>query len=110
MGWSHETAPTVRPAGDVNIGRDRGDMAQGNCDDALHVLYDYLDDELTDENRKKIQHHLDDCPPCYEAFDFEAELRIVIAKKCVETVPEDLRRRVAESLEREREASGAADA
>jgi mycothiol system anti-sigma-R factor len=94
----------------VSIERDRGDMNEGNCDDALHVLYDFLDDELTDENRQKIKRHLDDCPPCYEAFDFEAELRIVIAKKCVETVPEHLRERVAEALEREHEASGAADA
>ena len=49
-------------------------MADGNCDDALHELYGYLDGELTVERRITIQHHLDDCPPCYEAFDFEAEL------------------------------------
>jgi len=76
-------------------------MADGNCDDALHELYGYIDGELTPERRNAIQHHLDDCPPCYEAFDFEAELRIVIARKCTETVPESLKLRIAEAISRE---------
>ncbi|MEY2448759.1 MAG: hypothetical protein QOH79_2235 [Acidimicrobiaceae bacterium] len=76
-------------------------MADGNCDDALHELYGYLDGELTPERRHNIQHHLDDCPPCYEAFDFEAELRIVIARKCTETVPDALKRRIADALANE---------
>jgi mycothiol system anti-sigma-R factor len=76
-------------------------MADGNCDDALHELYGYIDGELTPERRQSIQHHLDDCPPCYEAFDFEAELRIVIARKCTETVPDHLKLRIAEALRRE---------
>ena len=76
-------------------------MADENCDDALHELYGYLDGELTPERRTKIQHHLDDCPPCYEAFDFEAELRIVIARKCTETVPDSLKQRIAEAIAQE---------
>jgi mycothiol system anti-sigma-R factor len=76
-------------------------MADGNCDDALHELYGYLDGELTVERRITIQHHLDDCPPCYEAVDFEAELRVVIARKCTETVPESLKERIAEAIRQE---------
>ena len=76
-------------------------MADENCDDALHELYGYLDGELTAERRIHIQHHLDDCPPCYEAFDFEAELRIVIARKCTETVPESLKKRIADAISQE---------
>jgi mycothiol system anti-sigma-R factor len=73
-------------------------MAEGNCDDTLHELYSFLDGELTAEKRRLIQTHLDDCPPCYEAFDFEAELRIVIAQKCRDEVPEALRRRIADAI------------
>jgi mycothiol system anti-sigma-R factor len=76
-------------------------MAEGNCDDALHELYEFLDGQLDDARRQRIQRHLDDCPPCYEAFDFEVELRLVIAKKCHETVPEHLKQRIAEALEDE---------
>ena len=78
-------------------------MADGNCDDALHELYGYLDGELTVERRTSIQRHLDDCPPCYEAFDFEAELRIVIARKCRDEVPESLRERIHKALLQEHE-------
>jgi len=76
-------------------------MAEGNCDDALHELYHFLDGQLDDNRRQAIQHHLDDCPPCYEAFDFEAELRIVIAKKCHETVPDRLKQRIADAIQHE---------
>jgi mycothiol system anti-sigma-R factor len=81
-------------------------MADGNCDDALHELYGYLDGELTVERRQSIQRHLDDCPPCYEAFDFEAELRIVIARKCTETVPDSLKQRIADALQAESSGTG----
>jgi len=81
-------------------------MAGRDCDDALHELYGYLDGELTVERRTIIQRHLDDCPPCYEAFDFEAELRIVIARKCTEQVPDSLKQRIADALEKETGGAG----
>jgi mycothiol system anti-sigma-R factor len=68
------------------------------CGDAAYELYTFLDGELTDERRREIRRHLDDCPPCFEQFDFEAELRQVIASKCKDTVPEELRRRIADEL------------
>jgi mycothiol system anti-sigma-R factor len=74
-------------------------MAEGNCDDTLHELYQFLDGELTDQKRQHIAQHLDACPPCFEAYDFEAELRLVIAAKCREEVPESLLRRIAETIQ-----------
>ena len=76
-------------------------MADENCDDALHELYGFIDGELTVEKRQAIQQHLDDCPPCYEAFDFEAELRTVIKHKCVDSVPDSLRQRIADAINSE---------
>ncbi len=69
------------------------------CREALDTLYHFLDGELTEERRRQIQHHLDDCSPCLEAFDFEAELKVVIARRCKETVPQSLRVRIAIALE-----------
>lgn len=68
------------------------------CTEAVEVLYHFLDGELTTERRLLIQRHLDDCPPCLDAFDFEAELRVTIAHKCREAVPETLRLRVARAI------------
>jgi mycothiol system anti-sigma-R factor len=79
-------------------------MAKDECRDTAHSLYHYIDGELTFERREIIRHHLDDCPPCGEAFDFEAELRIVISQKCRDQVPEHLRLRVAEALRQATEA------
>ena len=68
------------------------------CEEALHEIWPYLDGELTDEKREVIKAHLDDCPPCVDAQDFEAELRKVIAQKCRDEVPESLRTRIAEAI------------
>jgi mycothiol system anti-sigma-R factor len=72
-----------------------------DCSDALHELYLYLDGELTDGRRQVIAQHLSACGECFEAFDFQAELRQVIAHKCRDEVPEALKSRVAQLLEGE---------
>jgi mycothiol system anti-sigma-R factor len=74
---------------------------KGDCVEAVHLLYHYLDGELTMERRVLIRQHLDDCPPCGQAFDFEAELRVVIAQKCREQVPPELVARVRKALGQE---------
>lgn len=71
----------------------------GDCNDALETLYHYLDGELTPERRAAIQRHLSHCAPCLSAFDFEAELKAIVARSCRDQVPESLRRRVAEVLD-----------
>lgn len=68
------------------------------CTDAVEQLYVYLDGELTTDRREVIRKHLDDCPPCLDAFDFEYELRVVVQQKCRDHVPETLKSRVAEAL------------
>jgi len=74
---------------------------KGDCVEAAHLLYHYLDGELTVERRVLIRQHLDDCPPCGQAFEFEAELRVVIAQKCREQVPPELVERVRKALGQE---------
>jgi mycothiol system anti-sigma-R factor len=70
-----------------------------DCNETLRELYLFLDGELTDSDRVHIQQHLDDCSPCLEAFDFEAELRLVVRNRCVDQVPESLRVRIARAIE-----------
>ena len=70
----------------------------GDCAESLQELYTFLDGELTTERRLHIRAHLDGCQNCYEAFDFEAELRIVVSTRCRDEVPDSLRNRVAEAL------------
>ena len=65
-----------------------------HCDETLAELSTYLDGELTVEIRERIRVHLADCPPCDDIAVFEAELRRVIAAKCIEHVPDELRERI----------------
>ena len=74
-------------------------MGGGDCNEALHTLYDYLDGELTPDRRQAIKDHLEHCGPCLSAFDFEAELKSLIARSCRDQVPENLRLRVAKTIE-----------
>ena len=76
-----------------------GLSAKPECADSLKELYGFLDGELTIERRHHIQAHLDGCPPCFEAYDFEAELRQVVAARCKDEVPPHLRSRVAAALQ-----------
>ncbi len=69
-----------------------------DCSETLRELYQYIDGELTDSDRQHIQAHLDDCSPCLAAFDFEAELRLVVRHRCIEQVPESLRERIARAI------------
>ncbi len=68
------------------------------CAQALQQMFEYLDGELTDDRRDKIKSHLDFCAPCLQGFDFEAELRTVIARNCQEQVPDSLRQRIQAQL------------
>jgi mycothiol system anti-sigma-R factor len=81
--------------------------SDGDCRETIERLYHYLDGELTDERRIEIKRHLDECPPCLNAYDFEAELRQVVADRCRDRVPDSLRDRIHQAIEAERERDAA---
>ena len=53
-----------------------------DCKQTLRELDAFLDDELSSETRQQIHLHLDGCVDCLQAFDFQAELKQVIRRKC----------------------------
>ena len=70
------------------------------CDETLRELQLFLDGELDDEDYQHVLGHLDECLECYHAFDFQAELKQVIAKKCrTEQMPAGLLERIQACLE-----------
>ncbi|MGI9642122.1 MAG: mycothiol system anti-sigma-R factor [Acidimicrobiia bacterium] len=78
---------------------DDTDCDKPDCTEALHQLYEYIDGELDEQRREVIHDHLEKCAPCLDAFDFEAELRRVIARRCHDEVPDSLRERIAAQLQ-----------
>lgn len=76
------------------------DTSGTECAETVARLYEFLDGELTEERRSAITAHLDHCPPCGSVAHFEAELRRVIADRCRDHVPAQLRERIAAELAR----------
>lgn len=74
------------------------DEQKVDCVSVVQELYTFLDGELTDVRRVQITRHLDGCTDCHEVVDFHAELKLAIAAKCREQVPDELRRRIAKAL------------
>ena len=53
-----------------------------NCDETIRELEAFLDGALSEDGHHAIHAHLEGCTDCLQAFDFQAELRTVIAAKC----------------------------
>jgi anti-sigma factor (TIGR02949 family) len=53
-----------------------------NCKETIAELDRFLDGELTDDFRSHIHAHLAGCTDCLSAFDFQAELKAAIRRKC----------------------------
>lgn len=81
-----------------------GEDEQGDvdCSEALSAMYLFLDKEqLSSDEVAQIKSHLDDCIPCLESFEFEAELKQVIRKRCTDEVPEALYEKVRATIRME---------
>lgn len=58
-----------------------------DCDAALAALFGYLDGALSNPDRNTVGTHLDHCPPCHGAFDFQLGLRSVVQQRCQAELP-----------------------
>lgn len=67
-----------------------------DCRETLEDLYPFLDGELSSELQAHVRDHLEGCTDCLEAFDFEAELKSAIRRKCSS---DELPRGLVERLE-----------
>jgi mycothiol system anti-sigma-R factor len=66
-----------------------------DCNETIRELDAFLDGELSAAVREQIHHHLVGCVDCHQAFDFHAELKLVIQRKCAsEELPEGLLDRI----------------
>ncbi|MCL4449212.1 MAG: mycothiol system anti-sigma-R factor [Actinobacteria bacterium] len=69
-----------------------------DCYEALEKIYYFLDGRLTQSKRRAIQAHLQQCKYCLKAFDFETELKAVIADRLRESIPKQLRDKIASAI------------
>lgn len=76
-------------------------MSGRKCDEALTNLYQYLDREMDSANSERIHAHLDDCSGCFDIFEFEIRLKIVVRERLSEEVPPEFIERLRVALARE---------
>jgi mycothiol system anti-sigma-R factor len=56
-----------------------------NCGDCKEKLDRYLDRELSDGEVTELKLHLDDCPPCADQYEFQAQLKRLVKVCCNRT-------------------------
>jgi anti-sigma factor (TIGR02949 family) len=64
------------------------------CDNLLEDIDHLLHGELPADRTAALHAHLDECPPCFESADFQAQLKGLIARRCGEQVPEGFEERL----------------
>ncbi|MFV0316478.1 MAG: mycothiol system anti-sigma-R factor [Microthrixaceae bacterium] len=79
---------------------DPTDPVGSNCAELAEQLYEYLDGELDHERLVALEAHIHRCGPCLDVTDFHMALRRVVAVKCSESMPADLKSRLVGMLER----------
>jgi mycothiol system anti-sigma-R factor len=71
-----------------------------DCNETMREMEAFLDGELTDEAVVTLRAHLDGCPDCLQAYDFQAELKAVISEKChADAMPSALLSRIEQCLQ-----------
>jgi anti-sigma factor (TIGR02949 family) len=70
-----------------------------SCSDATRRLWEYLDATVDATTRDAIEEHLNLCRRCCGELEFARELRRFLAEAASEDIPEDVLRRLNDTLE-----------
>ncbi|WP_311649219.1 mycothiol system anti-sigma-R factor [Rothia mucilaginosa] len=70
------------------------------CSSTLKHLYEFLDRELSPEQLRTIQAHLNACPECEDVKDFELMVREKMRSSCAQQAPEQLKARLLQDVQK----------
>jgi mycothiol system anti-sigma-R factor len=74
---------------------------KAECAEVLAEVWTLLDGECSPETQNKLRKHLEDCPPCFQAYGLEERIKGLISTKCRgERAPESLRARLRVEISR----------
>lgn len=69
-----------------------------NCDEAIRLLFEFLDNELERHDHAAVEAHLHDCRACFSRMEFDKRLRSLVKGKAA--APATLRDRIKKITER----------
>jgi mycothiol system anti-sigma-R factor len=52
------------------------------CEQVAALLYQYIDRELSEDEYRRVQQHLDACPPCQHVFRLEQNMLTIVGERC----------------------------
>lgn len=70
------------------------------CSSTIKHLYEFLDRELSPEQLRTIQAHLNACPECTDVKDFELMVREKMRSSCAQQAPEQLKARLLQDVQK----------
>jgi mycothiol system anti-sigma-R factor len=74
---------------------------KAECAEVLAEVWTLLDGECSPETQDKLRHHLEDCPPCFQAYGLEERIKGLNSTKCRgERAPDSLRARLRIEISR----------
>ncbi|RVW05273.1 mycothiol system anti-sigma-R factor [Rhodococcus xishaensis] len=77
------------------------EFEQLDCSAVIADVWLLLDHECDEGARVRLQHHLDTCRECFEAYGIEEKVKSLIGRKCGgERAPEGLRERLSIQIRR----------
>jgi anti-sigma factor (TIGR02949 family) len=72
-----------------------------SCEEALSLVYDFLDGELDGVPREQVRAHFDMCRECYPHLKLEASFRAALRKASMgEAPPPGLKQKLMDALAR----------
>lgn len=74
------------------------DPRPSSCDEALALLWSYLDHELEQTEAERVRVHLSLCRGCFDEYEVEAVLKQVVQRGCAEHAPDHLRLRIHQQI------------
>lgn len=70
------------------------------CSEAVRQLWDYMERDLDDGDRGRVEHHLSLCRRCCGEAEFAAALRDLLRTSVSPSMPPDVEARLGSALDR----------
>lgn len=65
-----------------------------DCEEAIRLLFEYLDDELGRHDHEAMETHIHTCRSCFSRVEFEKRLKHMVQHSSESQAPDALRERI----------------
>jgi anti-sigma factor (TIGR02949 family) len=69
-----------------------------SCKDSIHALLDFLDGEMTPDEQRHLEEHLDGCPPCVDFVRSYRATPAMCKRALAARMPEELAEKLTSFL------------